>query len=93
MKKICLLLCLAAGVLSACGGVKDKLGLAKQSPDEFMVMSRAPLSLPPDYNDRPVPSIEQAQKVSNPFDNRFSNLTDGERKFLNAIYAEKTGKK
>ena len=38
-------------VLGGCTGVKDKLGLAKQSPDEFMVMSRAPLSLPPDIRD------------------------------------------
>jgi len=36
-----------------CSGVKETLGLTKQSPDEFKVVSRAPLSMPPDYNLRP----------------------------------------
>ncbi len=39
--------------LSACGGVKDTLGLNRQAPDEFRVVSRAPLTLPPDFNLRP----------------------------------------
>ena len=36
-----------------CSGVKETPGLTKQSPDEFKVVSRAPLSMPPDYNLRP----------------------------------------
>ncbi len=36
-----------------CSSVKEQLGLTKQSPDEFRVVSRAPLSMPPDYNLRP----------------------------------------
>jgi hypothetical protein len=39
--------------VSACGGFRDQLGLNKQSPDEFRVVSRAPLTLPPDYSLRP----------------------------------------
>jgi hypothetical protein len=39
--------------VSACGGFRDSLGLNKQSPDEFRVVSRAPLTLPPDYTLRP----------------------------------------
>lgn len=39
--------------VSACGGFRNSLGLNKQSPDEFRVVSRAPLTLPPDYNLRP----------------------------------------
>ena len=39
--------------VSACGGFRDQLGLTKQSPDEFRVVSRAPLTLPPNYNLRP----------------------------------------
>ena len=39
--------------LSACGGFRENLGLTKQSPDEFRVVSRAPLTLPPDYSLRP----------------------------------------
>lgn len=43
-------LSLAAG---GCSNLKETLGLSKQSPDEFKVVSRAPLSMPPDYNLRP----------------------------------------
>ena len=39
--------------IGGCSGVKETLGLTKQSPDEFRVVSRAPLSMPPDYNLRP----------------------------------------
>ena len=47
---------LAATLLIALGGcsqARQALGLTKQSPDEFQVVARAPLSLPPDYNLRP----------------------------------------
>lgn len=39
--------------LSACGGFQEQLGLTKQSPDEFRVVSRAPLTVPPDFALRP----------------------------------------
>lgn len=39
--------------LGACSNVRKQLGMTKQSPDEFRVVSRAPLTLPPDYNLRP----------------------------------------
>lgn len=47
--------CLAAATLalSACENVRSELGLTKQSPDEFRVVSRAPLSLPPEFTLRP----------------------------------------
>ena len=47
---------LAVGLPLATGGcssLKETLGLSKQSPDEFKVVSRAPLSMPPDYNLKP----------------------------------------
>ena len=41
-------------VLVGCGGRSGKIiGLGKTAPDEFFVVSRAPLSLPPDYALRP----------------------------------------
>jgi hypothetical protein len=53
---------LVAG-LSACEGVKQQLGLAKQAPDEFRVVSRAPLSLPPDFTLRPPePGVARPQE-------------------------------
>jgi hypothetical protein len=39
--------------LSACSDMKKDLGLGRNSPDEFTVVKRAPLSLPPDYDLRP----------------------------------------
>lgn len=39
--------------LGACGNVKEQFGLTKQSPDEFRVVTRAPLTLPPDASLRP----------------------------------------
>jgi hypothetical protein len=40
--------------LGACSGtVQENLGLGKRQPDEFQVVRRAPLVLPPDYNLRP----------------------------------------
>src|SRR5437868_5860658 len=48
------------GVLAACGvalmgcqSIKDAAGLGKQSPDEFAVVTKQPLVIPPDYNLRP----------------------------------------
>ena len=46
--------CMAALLaLSACDRIRQVSGLEKQSPDEFVVVTRAPLSLPPDYGLRP----------------------------------------
>jgi hypothetical protein len=42
-------------LLTACetGGVRETLGLTRDAPDEFTVVSRPPLSLPPEFNLRP----------------------------------------
>jgi hypothetical protein len=39
--------------LGGCDSAKEMLGLTKRSPDEFQVVSRAPLSMPPDFSLRP----------------------------------------
>jgi hypothetical protein len=40
--------------LSGCGGqVRQALGMTKHSPDEFLTVAHAPLTLPPDYTLRP----------------------------------------
>jgi hypothetical protein len=44
---------LAAAALSACSDTRKALGLEKAPPDEFSVVSRAPLSMPPEYQLRP----------------------------------------
>jgi hypothetical protein len=40
-------------LLGGCTSIRETLGLTKRSPDEFRVVSRAPLSMPPDYSLRP----------------------------------------
>lgn len=39
--------------VAACSNIKNQLGIGKNSPDEFRVVKRAPLTLPPDYTLRP----------------------------------------
>ena len=50
-----LLLAGSALLLAGCdnGGLARTFGLTRDAPDEFLVTTRAPLSLPPDYNLRP----------------------------------------
>ncbi len=52
--------------LGACGqleGIKKQFGLTKQSPDEFRVVSHAPLTLPPDFTLRPPePGVPRPQE-------------------------------
>jgi hypothetical protein len=43
----------AAGALGACGTASNALGFNKSSPDEFRVVAKAPLVVPPDYALRP----------------------------------------
>lgn len=48
------LACASLFLLAACGDdVKQSLGLGKEAPDEFVVLSRPPLTLPPDFELRP----------------------------------------
>lgn len=53
--------------LSGCKNVKEELGVGRHSPDEFTVVKRAPLTLPPDYGLRPPEegSIPPASVISN----------------------------
>lgn len=51
-----LVLALGAAAMLALGGcsnVKETLGLNKKAPDEFSVVTKAPLIIPPNYNLRP----------------------------------------
>ena len=50
--------------LSGCGGAADTLGLGRNAPDEFAVVDRPPLSLPPDFDLRPPrPGAPRPQEV------------------------------
>lgn len=60
-----LFLTLSAFALSACEGAKQQMGLSRQAPDEFAVVQRAPLAMPPEYTLRPpqpgAPRPQEAQ--------------------------------
>ena len=65
-KKGMITLVLAAGLLAGCsGGVGKMLGLEKEAPDEFKVVSRAPLTVPTDVSLRPPdPNARRDNEIS-----------------------------
>ena len=50
--------------LPGCSDVKQQLGVGRNSPDEFMVVQRAPLTLPPEYTLRPPGNPSEAQPAA-----------------------------
>ncbi len=79
-------------LLVGCGNVQKELGLERQPIDEFNVVTRAPLSLPPNYELRPPePGAPRPQEVDtrSQLEREFlgtneqdMELTEGERSFL-----------
>jgi hypothetical protein len=54
-----------ATTLGGCGDIRRALGYEKSIPDEFAVVSRAPLAIPPDYSLRPPqPGAAPSQEVA-----------------------------
>jgi hypothetical protein len=63
--------------LTGCGGVRESLGLGRSPPDEFSVVDRPPLAMPPDFGLRPpVPGAPRPQEVD-PSLQASSNLFGG----------------
>ena len=53
----------AAALVSGCEDTRRALGIDKSVPDEFAVVARAPLVMPPDFNMRPpAPGAERPQE-------------------------------
>ncbi len=50
--KVLIAVCMAA-LLAGCSDVTDTLGFGRNPPDEFAVVDRPPLSMPPDFDLRP----------------------------------------
>lgn len=71
-------------VLAACegGGVRETLGLTRDAPDEFAVVSRPPLSVPPEFNLRPPRAGEAPRGVA--ADEQARGLLTGTTPKLNA---------
>lgn len=66
MRNFALTTILCSGlVMSGCGVTKDDIGLGREAPDEFAVVTRAPLSVPPDYHLRPPsPGAQRPMEIS-----------------------------
>lgn len=84
----------AALGLSACSDVKETMGIGRNSPDEFTVVQRAPLSLPPDYSLRPPGDPADAPPAAASADQAKTALmgaqkpvteTDGEKTLLDKL--------
>jgi len=50
--------------LSACAGTTKALGLTKNAPNEFNILTKAPLVVPPEYNLRP-PKVGESSAENN----------------------------
>ena len=49
--------------LAGCEQTREAFGLTKSAPDEFAVVTRAPLAIPPDYGLRPpTPGVQRPQE-------------------------------
>lgn len=52
-------------LLTACSSTKEQLGLTREAPDEFKVVRRAPLEMPPNYSLRPpAPGTSRPQETA-----------------------------
>jgi hypothetical protein len=49
--------------LSACSDLRRAIGEEKSAPDEFQVVVRAPLSLPPGFDDSPEDIVKSSQTI------------------------------
>lgn len=96
-KPIALVVVLAAATAaSGCAGFSRAVGASRSAPDEFRVMTHAPLTLPPDYNLRPPRPGEARPGESDPSsearaalfgDNVGQQASQGERAFVTAAGA------
>lgn len=77
---------LAAGIsLTACDSIRQATGAAKQSPDEFAVLTKAPLVLPPDYNLRPPQPGVASRNEPDPDDEARQVLFQDQATLLNQL--------
>ena len=73
-------------LVSSCGTVKEAFtNQKKNSSDEFLVEKKSPLTMPPDYNDLPVPkSKNNKEENSSNIENLITSNEDGNIKKNNS---------
>ena len=70
-------------VLYSCQGVKDALsGKKYENSDEFLVIKKNPLVLPPNFNDLPTPKdvadVTQIENIENEIEDLLSSVKNNE---------------
>ena len=70
-------------ILCSCQGVKDALsGKKYENSDEFLVIKKNPLILPPNFNDLPTPKdvadTNQVENIENEIEDLLSSIKDDE---------------
>ncbi len=70
-------------VLCSCQGIKDTLsGKKYENSDEFLVIKKNPLVLPPNFNDLPTPKevvdTTQIENIENEIEEILSSIKDNE---------------
>lgn len=63
-----------AGALAGCTSMQEAVGGSKLTPDEFAVMPKAPLIMPPDYNLRPPKPGSRQANIPDPSEQARSTL-------------------
>lgn len=93
MNKKLLIIAVLASITSCSGDVKDTLGMRKSAPDEFVVISNPPLSVPPQF-DLPDPNSDEVIKAApTQTDKKVENksLSKDELKFIDSLGAKLGG--
>ena len=70
-------------ILCSCQGFKDALsGKKYENSDEFLVIKKNPLVLPPNFNDLPTPKdvadIDQIENIENEIEDLLGSIKDNE---------------
>ena len=71
--------------LLSCTSIKEGLSSSKNNTDEFLIEKKAPLVMPPDFNELPIPSNsliknneeDSVKKLINKSGNENSNNSEG----------------
>ncbi len=93
MRRTLVLTALALTVsLTGCDTLRRNAGLTKQTPDEFAVMTKAPLIIPPNFNLQPpapgAPPLNQMDPTSSAQAALFTNDTQLAAQSFNGSYSQ-----
>lgn len=87
MNKINKIICLNIFLifLSSCGTISDGFSLKnKNSSDEFLVEKKSPLVMPPNYDELPIPGVENLNGNQSIKENEFKNIITKNKKDISS---------